>query len=138
MNEKEIAKMIAESEVLEPYLRKMPPIPQYQLDSQQAIELYRKDVDAMEENNFRIAVFQCAYDIAIWLSEGGGSFTSLQCMTPESHKKTFSQINFGQLETNAQGIRQEIKRLKMAKPLILKLIDANAKAQWDKTQYNHC
>lgn len=130
MNEQELRKIIEPSEILAPYLRTMPSMPQYRLDSQQAIEHYKSDLEAIEQNNFNVSVCQCAFDITLWISSVGGSFSSLQCMTSEAHKNTFNDHNFAHLHTIAQEIRQEIEKLKNAKPLLAKLIDANAKSQW--------
>jgi hypothetical protein len=131
MNEQELRKIIEESEILAPYIRTMPSMPQYRLDSQQAIERYKSDLVTVEQDNFSASVYQCAFDIAMWVSGVGGSFSSLQCMTPEAHKNTFSNHNFAHLHTIAQEIRQEIEKLKNAKLPLSKLIDANAKAQWE-------
>jgi hypothetical protein len=132
MNEEEIRKIIEESEILTPYLRTMPSMTSYSLDSEQAIERYKKDKALNEENNYYASVFQCAFDKASWLSGSGGTFSSYQCMTPEAHKNTFINLNFAQLLSSSQAIRQEIERINDAKPLLSKLIDANAKAQWDR------
>jgi hypothetical protein len=131
MSEQELRKIIEDSGVLALYLRQMPSLTQYTLDSGQDIERYKKDIEAKEQNNFHASVYHCAFDIAMWIAGVGGSFSSLHCMTPESHKNTFSNHNFARLQSTLQDIRQEIEKLKIAKQLLSKLIDANAKTNWE-------
>lgn len=127
MSEKELRRIIEESEVIA-NLTKMHLL-RFTLDSETAKEQYGKDV----ETNFRRGVFEGAYEIAMSLGAFGGSYSTLLGTTPEVHQNTFNNLNFAHLESNAQEIKQEIEKLKSAKPLLLKLIDADAKTQWERT-----
>ncbi len=133
MNKEELKKIIVESGVISSYLKHMPPMPYYMLNSDEAIERYKKDSEAFREDNFRSSVSQYALDeVVMWVSQIGGTFGYYQYMNPEAHKNTFSNLNYAQLTAKAQEISVENERLKSAKPLLLKLISSDAKTQWEK------
>ncbi|GEM_PF-6339876 len=126
MNEQKLKKIIEESGVIVS-LTRMPSTLHYPLDSAEAQERYAKE----KESNFQKAILEGAYDIATSLGAFGGSSSSFQATSPEVHKNTLINLNFAQLISNAGEITQEIEKLRSAKPLLSRLIDANAKSQWE-------
>jgi hypothetical protein len=131
MIEQELKRKIEESNVLARYLKNMPPMPNYRMDSEEAQTRYIRANAITQENNFRASVLECAFDIASWVSGCGGSFSTWQCKSPEAQKATFINLSFAQLLSSAHDIRQEIGKLKNAKLLLLKLTDTDAKAKWE-------
>jgi hypothetical protein len=131
LNEQELRQRIEESEVkelIEALARSS--MPRFPLDSPEAQERYKQDL----EHAFRNCVLEYAHEIGTSLGAFGGSYSTLLSTTLEVHKKTFISLNFASLKTNSQEISQEIEKLKRAKPLLSRLINLEAKKQFDNTR----
>ena len=134
MIKEELKQIIKESGELNRYPKQIQPIPYCILDSPEAIERWKEDSEVIENDNFRLAVYQCANDIISEETNVQGLYSSRFYMTTEAHKNTFSGQSFAQLRSTVEEMRNEKDNANAAKINISRLINANAKMKWENTR----
>lgn len=133
LTEAELKTLIDQSKLLNNYNSTLQSPPNYPLDSPEAIERYTKDLESIQENNYRGAVLKCTFDIVLMTTRYTGSLHSNRKLSPNIHKNAFGQLQFHQLLSLLSSLNDDVERINEAKPILSELIGDDAKAEWDRS-----